>query len=67
MCKDLVLVTLDFTKTFIVECDALGNGIRAILMQEGHPLSFISHLIKGKNLQKTIYDKEMLEILHALK
>ena len=32
MCLALVLVTLDFTKSFIMECDALGNGIGAILM-----------------------------------
>ena len=36
-------------------------------MQEGHPLSFTSHPIKVKNLQKPIYEKEMLVILHSLK
>ena len=33
MCKALVLTTPDFTKTFIVECNALGNGIGDVLMQ----------------------------------
>ena len=67
MCKAPVFLTQNFTSFFIVECDAPGNGIRAVIMQEGHPLSFTSHPIKGKNFKKPIYKKEMLEILHALK
>jgi hypothetical protein len=67
MCKALVLTTPDFTKTFIVEFDALRNGIGIVLMQEGRPLAFESRPIKGKDLHKPIYEKEMMEILHALK
>eukprot|EP00253_Pinus_taeda_P013528 PITA_13528 len=67
MCQAPALATPDFTKTFILECDAPGNGIGVVLMQDERPISFESRPIKGKFLSKSIYEKEMLAILHALK
>ena len=67
MCKAPVFTTPDFTKTLIVECDAQGNGISIVLMQKGRPLDFESRPLKGKDLHKPIYEKEMMAILHALK
>ena len=67
ICKSLVLTTPYFTKTFSIECDTSRNDIGTILMQEGRTLTFECRPIKGKNLHNPIYEKEMMEILHALK
>ena len=66
MCQALVLATPDLKKTFIMECDASRNGIVVVLMEEGRPIKFESCPIQEKYLQTPIYDKEILEILHAL-
>ena len=44
----------DCTQIFIVECDALGNGVGVVLIHERRPISFESRLIKGKNLHMVL-------------
>jgi hypothetical protein len=40
MCSTPILAFPDFTKTFVLECDAFEKGIRAFLIQDGRPLAF---------------------------
>lgn len=62
----LVLETPNFSKPFVIECDASGFGIVAILMHEGYPIMFEIRKLNKKECLKSIYKKEILAIMHAL-
>ena len=61
-----VLVLPDFTRPFILECDASGERILMVLMQDRHPIAYESRKLTQTERPYSIYEKEMLTIVHAL-
>src|SRR4051812_17191744 len=62
-----VLTLPDFSQPFILETDACGYGIGAVLMQRGQPISFLSKALSPKSPSRSTYDKETIAIIEALK
>ena len=61
-----VLALPDFSQPFIVETDASGRGIGAVLMQGGHPLAYISKALSPKHQGLFVYEKELFAIVYAV-
>ena len=57
-----VLATPDFSKPFVIECDASGYGLGAVLMQDEQSISFEGRKLNKREQLKSTYDKEMLAI-----
>ena len=66
MSKCPVLALPYFSRLFVLECDTSGVEIGAVLMQGSHPIVFESRKLSELEGLYSIYDKEMLAIMHAL-
>ncbi|CAH9112123.1 unnamed protein product, partial [Cuscuta epithymum] len=61
-----VLRVPDFNKLFVIETDASGRGLGAVLMQDGGPIAYMSKVLSTKHLTKSIYEKELMAIVFAI-
>jgi hypothetical protein len=63
----LVLVMLDIQKGFDIYCDASGQGLGCVLIQEGHVIAYVSRQLRKHELNYPTHDLELAAVVHALK
>ena len=61
-----VLDIVDPNEPFVLETDASGNAIEAVLMQGGCPIAFESKKLDRAHWNYLAYKQELLAIVHAL-
>jgi hypothetical protein len=61
-----VLGIPDFTKPFILKTDASEVGFGAVLLQDSHPIAYLSKVVCAKNQALSTYEKECMAILLAV-
>ena len=58
-----VLALPRFDRPFEIETDASEFGVGAVLIQDGHPLAFLSKALGPRNRGLSTYEKEYMAIL----
>ncbi|KAL8129135.1 hypothetical protein V2J09_018290 [Rumex salicifolius] len=61
-----VLALPCFDKPFVIETNASNLGIGVVLMQDHHPIRFISRALGPKDQSLFVYEKELLAVVHAM-
>lgn len=61
-----VLNLPDFSKQFVIETDACDTGVGAVLMQDNHPVAFLSKALGQQHRTLSIYEKEFLALIMAV-
>jgi hypothetical protein len=61
-----VLAVPDFEQSFVLETDTCDSGIGAVLMQQDHPVAYLSKHLCPRNQALSVYEKECLAILMTI-
>jgi hypothetical protein len=62
-----ILTLPDFTKLFVVECDASSYVFGAVLIQEGHPIAFFSRPVVPRHRSLAAYERELIGLVLAVR
>ncbi|KAA3483805.1 polyprotein [Gossypium australe] len=67
VCQAPILALPDFQEELTVETIACGQGIGVVLQQKGRPIAFFNKGLRVRPSALSIYNKEMLTVLLAVK
>lgn len=61
-----ILALLDFSLPFVIETDASGTGLGAVLTQQSKLIAYFSQALSERVQLKSIYERELMAVVLAV-